>query len=138
METKPALLNLISRYSLEPIELILEGKADALRQLAAILEQPASSPYHLNRPDHSPSPYTGFLEILQIIQTDTPLRVKRQENKLLIIGSEIQFMNLAHQVQSLANESERISPRLRPHFHVEYYEGSEDVMADSDPFVVSA
>lgn len=111
----------------------LTGSPDDLSSLARDLELGRPATVELaERPAH---PYGVALRIIDVRDSDGPLRLEIENETLVVTGDRAARDLLSKNIAFFVSESSPTDPGA--HLHVEWFPGNQVIAEDSEPLVVA-
>ena len=86
--------------------------------------------------DASPAPYEGFLKELAVVVGTGPVRIYREQERLVVAGLPDSLDAVAELIEDLAGQGYGDGP-VPNHVHVEYWPDHPFLHPDAEPLVVS-
>lgn len=113
----------------------LEGTASSFLDLSERLRDiRGHETFVLNVPRVSPSPYSGYLRLLQIDVGEGNVHISRDSDLICIAGSADKIGILASNIASVASQKSSVSSI---HSHIEYHPGHFYLSEGSEPLVLT-
>jgi hypothetical protein len=111
----------------------LTGSPDDLSNLARDLELGRLATVELA--ERQPHPYDLALRIIDVRDSDGPLRLKIEDEALVVTGARAACDLLSKNIAFFVSDSSPTDPRA--HLHVEWHEGNKWIAEDSELLVVA-